>query len=314
VKDRPRRRGGPSGAPSRTVLAIGIAVVAVYVASAWFSGQLSPLARRPLLDGLVPPAPYRWVDPPPELASTNVEPTSVTTVVKLGNRGSATAIVSTDDAQVTLVLPRGAFGNARQQQSVRVRIEPLPPDAVEPPEPPLRILGNVYRLRGNYVPSGDAAPFQSVGARVVLVYPFISTDHWQHAVVVSPDGESWTSVETNDFRGIQQADGPIDALGYVAVAQTGIRASPSPAPTVDGGVDVATVAIIAGLVALAAGAAWAVRPARGSSKRRPVGSRKRTDPRRRRDEQTHGRRRSSRPGKGAARDSRPNRSPNTRTD
>lgn len=312
MKDRPRRLGGPTGAPSRTVLAIGIAVVAVYVASAWFSGQLSPLARRPLLDGLVPPAPYRWVDPPPELASTNVEPTSVTTVVKLGNRGSATAIVSTDDAQVTLVLPRGAFGNARQQQSVRVRIEPLPPDAVEPPEPPLRILGNVYRLRGNYVPSGEAASFQSVGARVVLVYPFISTDHWQHAVIVSPDGESWTSVETNDFRGIQQADGPIDTLGYVAVVQTGVRASP--APTVEDGVDVATIGIVVGLIALAAGAVLAVRPARGSSKRRPVGSRKRPDPRRRRDERTRGRRRSSRPARGAARDSRPNRSPNTRTD
>jgi len=313
VRDRPRRLGGLSGAQSRTVLAIGITVVAVYVATAWFSGQLSPVARRPLLDGLVPPAPYRWVDPPPELASTNVEPTPVTTVVELGNRGSETAIVSTDDAQVTLVLPRGAFGTAPERQGVRVRIEPLSPDAVEPPEPPLRILGNVHRLRGNYIPSGDAAPFQSVGARVVLVYPFISTDHWQHAVIVSADGESWTAVETNDFRAIQQADGPIDALGYVAVAQTGTRASTAPTP--DGGVDVATVAIIAGLVALAAGAVWAVRPARGSSKRRPVGSRKRTDARRRRDERTPGRgRSSSRPARGAARGSRPNRSPNTRTD
>lgn len=309
MRVRPLARGGAS---SRTVLAIGIAVVSVYVAAAWFSGSLSPLARRPLLDGLVPPAPYRWVDPPPELASTNVEPTPETTVVELGNRGSATAIVSTDDAQVTLVLPRGAFGTAPQQHGARVRIEPLTPDAVEPPEPPLRILGNVYRLRGNYVPSGDPASLQSVSARVVLVYPFISTDHWQHAVIVSADGESWTAVETNDFRTIQQADGPIDTLGYVAVVQTGMRASP--APTADGGGDVATVAIIAGLVALAAGAVWAVRPARGSSKRRPVGSRKRTDPRRRRDEQTRGRRRSSRHAKGAAKGSRPNRSPNTRTD
>jgi hypothetical protein len=288
VKDRPRRLDGPSGAPRRTVLAIGIAVVAVYVAAAWLSGSVSPLARRPLLDGLIPPAPYRWVDPPPELASTNVDPTPVRTVVELGNRGSETAIVSTDDAQVTLVLPRGAFEAAPERQGVRVSIEPLPPDKVEPPEPPLRILGNVYRLSGNYVPSGDAAPFQSVGARVVLVYPFISTDHWQHAVIVSADGESWTAVETNDFRAIQQADGPIDALGYVAVAQTGTRASTP--PTADGGVDVATLAIIAGVVALAAGAVWAVRPARGSSKRGPVGSRKRTDARRRRDEQTRGRR------------------------
>jgi hypothetical protein len=312
VKERSRRLGGPTGVPIRTVIAIGVAAVAVYVATAWFSGQLSPLARRPLLDGLVPPAPYRWADPPPELAPTNLEPTPAATVVHLGTRGSAIAIVSTDDAQVTLVLPRGAFGTAPHQQGVRVRIDPLPPDTVEPPEPPLRILGNVSRLRGNYVPSGDPAPLQTEGVRVVLVYPLISADHSKHAVIVSPDGESWTSVETNDFRGIQQADGPIETLGYVAVAQTGVRVSP--APTSEDGVDVATIGIVAGLVALAAGAVWAIRPARGSSKRRPGDSRKRTGPRRRRDERTRGRERSSRPGKGAARGSRPNRSPNTRTD
>lgn len=311
MKDRPRRLGRPSGAPSRTVLAIGISVLALYVAAAWFSGQLSPLARRPLLDGLIPPAPYRWVDPPPELASTNVEPAPATALVELGNQGSVTAIVSTEDAQVTLVLPRGAFATARQQTDVRVQIEPLAQSAAARPDPPLRILGNVYRVSARYVPSDDAAPLAG-GARVVLVYPFIPTDHSEHAVVVSADGRPWTTVETNDFRSIQQADGPIDTLGHIAVART--RRTAPQAPTAEDGVDVATVAIIVGLVALAAGVVWAVRPTRGRASGRRGGSRNRTDPRPRRDERARGRGRSSRLARGAARGSRPNRSPNTRTD
>ncbi len=95
MTNRVRRLAAPSGG---AILAIGLAVVAVYVAAAWFSGRLSPLARQPLLDGLIPPAPYRWEDPPPELAPTNVEPTPETALVELGNSGSVTAIVSTDDA------------------------------------------------------------------------------------------------------------------------------------------------------------------------------------------------------------------------
>jgi hypothetical protein len=264
---------------SGRALAAGVAVVALYATSAWFSGHLSPLARRPLLDGLVPPTPYRWVDPPPELAGTNLAPASATFRVELGNRGSLTAIVTTDDAQVTLILPRGTFAESAGERGVEVRIEPLAPSEIEPPDPPAGILGNVYRLRADYVPSGERAALAG-DARVVLVYPFLSTDHFGHSVISSPDGVDWTAVETNDFRSIQQADGPIETLGYVAVAQTGVTASPSAGPGETS--SIATVVIVVGLVVLAAGAAVALRPASSSRKRG----------------------RASRPARGAARGSR----------
>jgi hypothetical protein len=48
----------------------GLAAAATFVLGAWMSGALSPLARRPILDGAAT-LPYRWVSPPPDLASTN---------------------------------------------------------------------------------------------------------------------------------------------------------------------------------------------------------------------------------------------------
>ena len=105
---------------SRTTrtIAAGIAIVAFYAATAWLSGQLSPLARRPLLDGLAPPTPYRWVDPPPELASTNLAPAPGTFRVELGTRGSLTAVLTTTDAQVTLILPKGSFAPAEGERAI----------------------------------------------------------------------------------------------------------------------------------------------------------------------------------------------------
>ena len=66
----------------------GLAVAIAYAALAGLSGWLSPLARGPLLDGLGPPQPYRWVNPPPALASTNQPPSSAVFHVPLDANGS----------------------------------------------------------------------------------------------------------------------------------------------------------------------------------------------------------------------------------
>jgi hypothetical protein len=283
---------------SRTTrtFAAGIAIAALYAASAWFSGQLSPLARRPLLDGLAPPAPYRWVDPPPELASTNLAPAPGTFRVELGNRGSVTAVLTTTDAQVTLILPKGSFARAERERAVEVSIEPLGASSVDPPPPPFEILGNVYRLDSTSVPSDDPAEL-AAEARVVLTYPFSTGTHPGHAIVHSSDGESWTATDTNDLPSIQQADAPIEALGYVAVARDTTATTPVPAN--DEGSPVATIAISVGLVVLAVAAAvalWGPSIRRGKSLGRP-----------------------NRPRTGAARGSRrggrnPSRSPSNRRD
>ena len=60
----------------RRALAAGLVALALYASGAALSGHLSPLARRPLLDGLAPPTPYRWVEPPVELVTSNEPPSS----------------------------------------------------------------------------------------------------------------------------------------------------------------------------------------------------------------------------------------------
>ncbi len=249
----------------RVAIVTGLLVVGVYAASAALSGHLSPLARHPLLDGLVPPTAYKWVDPPPELASTNLPPGRQDFPVDLGDAGSKTAVLTTDDAQVTLILPRGAFASAPGEDSIRVRIEPLAASEVAVPAEPAEILGNVYLLEATYRPSGDPAPL-AADSRVVLVYPLIANDHGGHEVVVSVDGDTWTAAETNDLPSIQQADAALDTLGYVAVEATNV--SPTAAPGgagSGGGSNAAVIAIVAGLIVLVIGTAIVLRPNRPGS-------------------------------------------------
>jgi hypothetical protein len=237
-------------------LGAGLALAIVYVASAALSGHLSPLARRPLLDGLAPPTAYRWVEPPPELAASNQAPTPLSLKVDLTNKGSATVVPTTDDAQVTLILPKGAFDSAQGQRSVEVTIEPIGPSTLSPPEAPLHVVGNVYRLGAAYAPSEKKAALQ-VLSTVVLVYPLLANDHGAHTVIWSRDGTEWEPVETDDLPSIQQAGGDLTDLGYVAVA--GQPASPTAGGSSGGGSSVGTIAVVAGLIVLAVVAGYLLR-------------------------------------------------------
>lgn len=260
-------------------LGAGVAVTVVYAASALLSGHLSPLARRPLLDGLAPPTAYRWVEPPPELAATNKQPTPLTLRIELKNKGSATAVPTTGDAQVTLILPEGAFASTEGQRSVDVTIEPVGPSTLSPPDAPLHIIGNVYALGATYAPSGTKAKLQ-VLSTVVLVYPLLANDHGAHTVLWSRNGTMWEPLKTDDLPSIQQAGGDLTDLGYVAVA--GRPASPTAGGSSGVG-STATIAVVAGLVVLAAVAAYLLRrragrvsDAKGSKARSgPKGSKRR---------------------------------------
>ncbi len=243
-------------------LGAGLAIAVVYAVTALWSGYLSPLARRPLLDGLAPPTAYRWVQPPPELAATNQKPTPGTFTVELGKDGSKTAVVTTDDAQVTVILPAGSFASAEGQRSVEVTVEPLA-GAIAHPDEPLHVVGNVYLLDATYRPSGDVAKLANL-ATVVLVYPLLANDHGSHSIIWSKSGDRWQALETDDLPSIQQAGADIRELGYVSVA--GQPASPTTGTGGSGGgSSAATIAIVAGLIVLAVVAAVLLR--RGSASR-----------------------------------------------
>jgi hypothetical protein len=222
----------------RGALAAGLGISVAYLALAALSGHLSPLARLPLLDGIGPVAPYRWVAPPPELAADNVAPVSGSFDIDLSDRGSRPGVFTTDDAQATLILTAGTFPAAAGQDRVHLTVTPLDPTTVGAPTEPLQIVGNVYRVAATYEPGGDRARTIRSPLEVILIYPLTPNAHaTSHTVVSSRDGRTWRSSDGSDSPAIQQTEGPVDTLGYVAAAGDLTPSSTAPSPTVTGGGD-----------------------------------------------------------------------------
>lgn len=201
-------------------LGSGLVILIVYLVGAIMSGQLSPLARRPLLDGFIPPAPYRWVDPPPELAGSNLPPVSGRTRVPIGPQGSAAVFFATEDAQVTLSVPDDAFPPHPGSKALEITIEPVDPTSVGPLPGRLSVSGNVYLVRATYQPTGDRVSQLDAAIVAILTYPFLSNDLGDHTLVVSPDGQRWMRSKTHDQHVTKQVNGRLRSLGYVAVAST----------------------------------------------------------------------------------------------
>lgn len=202
----------------RAVIAAGIVTVGLYVALAAVSGHLSPLARGPLLDGLGPPQPYRWVNPPPDLAADNQPPSSGVFHIPMDPAGSRAEVFVTSDNQVTVIAPKGAFDRKPGQIEVTLTVDPIDPATLSSPGKNITVFGNAYRLKAAYQPSGDAAAL-ALPLDVVLLYPVTTDLHASlHQLYTSPDTRSWTAQEGSDALAQQQAEGPMRALGYVMVA------------------------------------------------------------------------------------------------
>jgi hypothetical protein len=233
----------------------GIVIVAVYVAGGIASSHLSPLARRPLLDGFIPPAPYRWVDPPPELANSNLPPASGRSRIPMGPQGSQAAFMATDDAQVTLNAPKGAFPARPGSEAVVMTIEPVDPASVGPLPGELSVRGNVYLIAATYAPTGDRAKRLDASIVAILTYPALSNDLGNHTLLVSRDGTRWKRLKTHDQHATQQVNGELRSLGYLAVASAPIP-SVGPGgstPPSEGGIPLSILAVMIGAVLLFVG-------------------------------------------------------------
>ena len=260
-RDRARRRA----------IAAGSLVAAVYLGLAALSGQLSPLARRPLLDGTAPVAPYRWVSPPPELAETNVPPSPGDFTLPLTERGSRPDVLTTDDAQVTIILTAGTFAASPGQESVRLTVAPVDPATIGSPDG-LAIIGNAYLLGGSYEPSGDPIlEHLEEPLEVILVYPLTPDAHTtSRSVVFSPDGQTWTVSDGTDSPAIQQTEGPVDTLGFVAAAASQTPIEFPPATDEGSGTTLGVALIVAAVCAALVGIGLLLRgpPNQRPSKRR----------------------------------------------
>jgi hypothetical protein len=233
----------------------GIVIVAVYIAGGIASGHLSPIARRPLLDGFIPPAPYRWVDPPPELANSNLPPASGRSRIPIGPQGSQAAFMATDDAQVTLNGPKGAFPARPGSEAVVMTIEPVDPASVGPLPGELSVKGNVYLIAATYQPGGD--PVRRLDAPIVaiLTYPALSNDLGTHTLLVSRDGTRWKRLKTHDQHATKQVNGELRSLGYLAVASAPLSSAgpDGVTPSGEGGIPLPILAVMVGAVLLFVG-------------------------------------------------------------
>lgn len=227
----------------KSTTAAGILVAALYVATTLWAGHRDPNAARPLLDGLTAPASYHWVDPPPDLASGNKQPTPLTTIITTNKGHIPAGAFSTPDAQLSIVTQPDSLQLPDGTTSVELTMTPLASDAVQANPPSgLEVSGNVYRIQTVARPSGQALTAFDPPARVVLVYPASSTGaHVDHTLLFSQSGKTWTKITTSDSAVQQQASGLLDETGYLAAA----------APAESGGSRTRIVTIMVVVVAVA---------------------------------------------------------------
>jgi hypothetical protein len=206
---------------SRLALLAGVGIAVLYLAGAALSGRASIVARRPLLDGLAPPVPYRWARPPPDLAAGNRKPASLRFSVKLTASGSQLGAFATSDGQFNLVLGEGAVPPRQGQTSVAFAVDPVDPGTLTPAPAGLLVAGNAYRIQGSYRPSGVAVHTLGGRSSVGLVYPLLGTavaSPSGHLVLASPDGRSWQRLPSTDTPGTHQVTTPLGITGYVEAA------------------------------------------------------------------------------------------------
>lgn len=230
----------------RTALA-GVAVAGAFLALASISAAWSPLGRGPVLDGLGPLAPYRWVAPPPGVSDEGV-PLSASFELAVDAEGSEPDVLFTPDDQVTLVMDRGAVGPQPGLRSVTIDVTPLDPAALGPLPGGLTAFGNAVRIDVSDVDRFDGK------IDVVLLYPEnVSLHATRHEILWSVDGGAWERLDTTDTRATQQAQATLDVPGYVVVGATPVphpSATAAADPGDTGGASTPIVVAVLGAVAL----------------------------------------------------------------
>jgi hypothetical protein len=223
---------------------LAAAAAALYLIGLVVTSELRAPESAPILDGLSPPPPYRWVQPPSGLAATNKKPFNGTFSLKFTKGTSEAGAFTTRDSQLSMILDPGGVPARPSSSTAQVAITPEAPSSVSQPEG-YQIDGNVYRIAIRERPSGSEVRTFAKPQRVILVYPadksFVKP---RHVIAASKDGKRWTVIHTEDSTVQQQASGLISSPGFVAVVVP-LRNKSSNTKIV--GLAVASVAILATL-------------------------------------------------------------------
>lgn len=184
-------------------------------------------AAPPIYDGIiVPPEPYRWESPPPNLAAGNKPPLAGEVTLPVQNGQVAGGGVQTDDNQVVIYFGSGAFKAPAGATGVKCTITPEP----NPPAAPagVDIRGNVYRVTCAGDPGGG--PVTVVSAyHLTMRFPpgafkeiqYNDGSGWRPLrTLIAPGGDPYASVNALGF-GDYAATAPVGATAPSAFSDLG---------------------------------------------------------------------------------------------
>jgi len=181
----------------------------------------------PVYDGIaVPPEPYRWESPPPNLASGNKPPLPGEATLPVLNGQVAGGGVQTGDNQVVMYFGPGAFKAPGGATGVKCSIVP---DSNPPAAPAgIEIRGNIYRIGCVGEPGGGLVTLAS-NYHLTLRFPpgafkeiyYNDGSAWRPLpTLTAPGGDPYASVNAPGF-GEYAATAPTGAAGPSIFADLG---------------------------------------------------------------------------------------------
>lgn len=204
----------------------GGALVLFYATVAMVTHHLAPEGFRPLFDGFAPPQPYKWVNPPPELARDNQPPAEATGDVPVGPDGSEVTNTTTGDAQAIASLETGSVPPNPPDTAVRLKLTPLDPGALGPLPPETKALSNAYLVSLAYQPS-QAPVARLAKAGTVALTASARGDR----LLYSGDGSSWQDTPSRPYGDGNGRFASLQATGYYLVAGQVAAAGAAPGST-----------------------------------------------------------------------------------
>lgn len=179
------------------------------------TGLVTDRPVRPLFDAIGGAIPYKWVNPPWYVGSTNIKPGPSSTDIPFEKGTSPLIGVNSEDAQIILNLPEGALPPSGADTAVRVSFTPLDPKKLARLPGGMRPSGNAYRVEMSYQPSGAALRQVATPGNVVMVVPDEA-----EKLLFSTDGKSWQELPTQLLGDPNTVGSAFNTPGYYLVGTT----------------------------------------------------------------------------------------------
>lgn len=191
--------------------AVVLALAVLALAAVW---RLLP-ASVPLYDGLLlPPQPYRYLNPPPGVVHTSKKPTSASQTFDLVGGQSGASFVGTGEAppQARLIIDDAGLQIPKGEKSFTLTIYPV---STASPKPDGPLDGNIYQLK--VTGSSGAALKLAKPATVVLR----GTGQKGTPLIEELSGGSWQHLTTTAAGTNDTYYGNITTIGPVALVFAG---------------------------------------------------------------------------------------------